>query len=251
MPWISIAPTSYAQRRSGLLREGTGPQVNAALHALLSDRSELVRAAAVPLFRQVDQQTKLALLAPLLSDPSRQVRHAAAIELAGGDLAALDAPTREALTKALGEYMDSRLANADMPEAHMALAGLALSMRKWEEAESAFNQAGKIDPQLEQAWLTLARLRAALGDEAGAEAYLQKGLQYLPQGIGLLFERAALETRARQRRARHRLVPPDHRCRLRQRRCLAWPGRRGLAQPPAGTGHRCGRQGNRIGARLG
>ena len=179
----------------GALREGTGPQVNDALKALLSDRSELVRTAAVPLFRQVDQQTKLALLAPLLGDPSRQVRHAAAIELAGGDLAALDAPTREALTKALGEYMDSRLANADMPEAHMALAGLALSMRKWEEAESAFNQAGKIDPQLEQAWLTLARLRAALGDEAGAEAYLQKGLQYLPQGIGLLFERAALETR--------------------------------------------------------
>jgi tetratricopeptide (TPR) repeat protein len=91
--------------------------------------------------------------------------------------------------------MDSRLANADMPEAHMALAGLALSMRKWEEAESAFNQAGRLDPQLEQAWLTLARLRAALGDDAGAEAYLQRGLHYLPQGIGLLFERAALDTR--------------------------------------------------------
>jgi predicted CXXCH cytochrome family protein len=177
------------------LREGTGPEVNERLKSLLGDKSELVRAAAPALFRRIDPTERAALLTPLLSDPSRAVRQAAAVELAGGNLTALDPPAQKALAAALAEYLESRKANADMPEAHMALGGLALSMRKWDEAEAAFSESARIDPQLEQAWVTLARLRAALGDDQTAEQYLQRGLQYLPKGVDLLFERAALEQR--------------------------------------------------------
>jgi tetratricopeptide (TPR) repeat protein len=100
-----------------------------------------------------------------------------------------------ALKKAVAEYLDSRSANADMPESHMAAAGLALSMRRWEAAEAAFKQAAAMDPQLDAAWLMLGRLRAALGDEQGAEQYLQNGLQYQPRSFALMFERADLESR--------------------------------------------------------
>lgn len=77
----------------------------------------------------------------------------------------------------------------------MALGGLALSTRRWPEAEAAFNQAAQLDPQLEQAWLTLARLRAAMGDTTGAEAYLQKGMGYAPHSVSLLLERGDLDSR--------------------------------------------------------
>ena len=59
-------------------------------------------------------------------------------------------------------------------------------------------RATDLDPQLEQAWLTLARLKSALGDEQGAEAYLQRAMGYLPSSIALLFERGNLEQRKGQ-----------------------------------------------------
>jgi tetratricopeptide (TPR) repeat protein len=100
-----------------------------------------------------------------------------------------------ALKKAVAEYQDSRAANGGMPESHMALAGLALSMRNWANAEAEFNQAAAMDPQLDSAWLMMARLRSALGDEAGAAGYLEKGIGYQPRSIDLMFERASLESR--------------------------------------------------------
>ena len=84
---------------------------------------------------------------------------------------------------------------ADTPEAHMALAGLALSLRNWQAAEAGFNEAAAMDPQLEGAWLMLARLKAAQGDENSAVSYLDKGLARLPQSIALMLERAGGKSR--------------------------------------------------------
>jgi tetratricopeptide (TPR) repeat protein len=161
----------------------------------LKDNSELVRAAAAGLWRDVAPVSKTQILKPLFTDPVRVVRQAAAIELAGSDPAGLSQAEMDALRKAMGEYQASRAANADMPESHMAIAGLALSMRNWPAAEAAFNEAAALDPQLDSSWLMLARLRSALGDEKGAANYLEKGFSYQPRSIDLMFEQAGLESR--------------------------------------------------------
>ncbi len=177
------------------LRDSASPRLKEELLPLLQDESGLVRAAAAGLTRELQPPEKFSALKPLLTDPLRSVRQAAAVELAGIDSAGISPEDSAALDQALTQYRESRMANADMPESHMAIAGLALSMRNWQAAETAFNQAAALDPQLDSAWLMLARLRAALGDEQGAASYLSKGLGHQPQSIDLMFERAGFEQR--------------------------------------------------------
>jgi tetratricopeptide (TPR) repeat protein len=178
-----------------MLARSADPALKQSLAPLLKDRSDLVRAAAAQLFRDSDPGSRATLLGPLLTDPIRTVRHSAARELAPVDPSLFGAADLAGLQKALGEYLQSRQANADMPEAHMAIAGSALAMRRWEAAEAAFRQATDLDPQLDQAWVMLARLRAALGDVPGSESYLAEGLARAPASTGLMFERGNLEAR--------------------------------------------------------
>jgi len=180
----------------GQLRDSGAVGPGGMLTPLLNDPSDLVRAAVAGISRGADGPDRSQQLVPLLADPVRAVRQVAATELAGGEGAGMSEADHAKLNKAVAEYLDSRKANGDMPESHMAQAGLALSMRNWALAEAEFNQAATMDPQLESAWLMLARLRSALGDEAGAALYLGKGLGYLPRSIGLAFERANFESRS-------------------------------------------------------
>ncbi|QIG49017.1 hypothetical protein G5V57_15580 [Nordella sp. HKS 07] len=165
------------------------------LASLFSDQSEIVRAAAIPSARAADPDRRLSILKPLLSDPVRSVRQAAAAELAGESDAITDAETRTAFERALSEYRAAREALADTPESQMALAGLALSLRDWAAAEASFSEAVRLDAQIVGAWVMLARLRSALGDDAGARSYLEAGLAKSPKSIELLLARAEAEIR--------------------------------------------------------
>ncbi|MGE3871519.1 MAG: tetratricopeptide repeat protein [Parvibaculaceae bacterium] len=165
------------------------------LRPLFSDQSEAVRAAAVPATRGADSYQRLLMLEPLLSDPVRGVRQAAAVELAGDSGLIPDGGTRAAFERALSEYRAARQAFADTPESRMALGGLALTLRDWGAAETAFREAARLDAQLTGAWMVLAELRSALGDEAGARNYLEAGLAKSPKNVDLLLARAEAERR--------------------------------------------------------
>jgi predicted CXXCH cytochrome family protein len=175
---------------------GAVSQADAAL--LLKDEDPLVRAAAAGAIRHIPAAERIGLLTPLLSDPVRSVRQTAAIEIAGAGVAALPAADDEKFRAALQEYLDSRLANADTPEGHMAIGGMALSRRKWDDAEAAFRTAAEMDPQLVQAWLVLSEIREARGDAVGTEAALTAAIAASPGSIDLLLARAGFEAR-RQR----------------------------------------------------
>jgi len=165
---------------------------------LLKDEDALVRTATVGAIRHIPAADRVSLLTPLLSDPLRSVRQTAAIEIAGAGVAALPPADDSKFRAALQEYLDSRLANADTPEGHMAIGGMALSRRKWDDAEAAFRTAAEMDPQLTQAWLVLAQIREARGDAAGTEAALTAAVSAAPENIELLLARAGFEAR-RQR----------------------------------------------------
>jgi predicted CXXCH cytochrome family protein len=165
---------------------------------LLTDGDPLVRAAAAGALRHIPAAERAGLLTPLLSDPVRSVRQTAAIEIAGAGIAALAGADDAKFRTALQEYLDSRLANADTPEGHIAIGGMALSRRRWDDAETAFRTAAEMDPQLSQAWLVLAEIREARGNAAGTEAALTEAIAASPANIDLLLARAGFEAR-RQR----------------------------------------------------
>jgi predicted CXXCH cytochrome family protein len=214
-PGIARATALRAVAGDGLLSAD-----DAAL--LLKDEDGLVRAAAAGALRHIPAAERAGLLTPLLRDPLRIVRQTAAIELAGAGVAALPKADDGAFRSALQEYLDSRLANADTPEGHMAIGGMALSRRQWDEADKAFATAVEMDPQLVQAWLVLSQIREARGDAVGTEAALTSAVAASPNNIDLLVARAGFE--ARQQRTDDALAWYKRAIALDENRAEAWLG---------------------------
>lgn len=152
--------------------------------ALLSDRDPLVRAAAVLALRSLPPGERLVVLTPLLTDPLRSVREAAARALL--DVAAGASPAPAALEVALDEWREALRLRADFPETHLQIGGAALTMRDFRGALGAFRQAVRLDPQLVDAWSIIVRLLAALGDAEGAVAAYAEGVAANPGHPALL-----------------------------------------------------------------
>ena len=84
------------------------------------------------------------------------------------------------MANAMIEYQNSLLANTDFPEVQMQLAGLAMTTRQFSAAQQALKTALKMDPQLLQAWQTLADIQTALGRHHEATSTLEAALQNNP-----------------------------------------------------------------------
>lgn len=183
-------------RATALNALGSAGSLNAAdAEQLLQDADPLVRAAATGAVRQIDVQDRIGLLMPLLTDASRSVRQRSAVEIAGAGVAMLPETEDAAYRKGLQDFIDARMANADTPESHVALGGLALSRRQWDQAQQAFTTAVEMDPQMTSAWLVLAQLAEARGNAKGASDALTSGLAAAPRNVDLLLARGDLDAR--------------------------------------------------------
>ena len=151
---------------------------------LLADPDPLVRAAAATAQRARAPEARLAALAPALSDPVRMVRIAAA----GAMLDAVSAIPPEAgaaLRGPMTEWQAAQVAQADFPETHLRIGGVALTMRDWEGALAGFREAVTLDPQLVDAWSMLVRVDAALERPDRARATLAEALAANPGNAAL------------------------------------------------------------------
>jgi predicted CXXCH cytochrome family protein len=179
---------------AGLIPPTGDPAVASRLAALLQDPDPLVRAAAMAPMVGLAPPVRLQLLARSLSDPVRAVRIAAARAL----VEATPPPgSREAaaLTSAQQELAAALVLNADFPEAQLQVGGIGLRTRDWRLAEAAFAEAAALDPQLLDAWTMVVRIRATLGDDAGARSALAAALAANPGAPGLLSLEADLASR--------------------------------------------------------
>jgi hypothetical protein len=95
----------------------------------------LVRSAVPRGFPVAPPRVILQAAAPLLSDPVRAVRIAAARELAGTDLLALAPGQQTAFVKAAAELVAAEMVDAERPEAHLNLGPLDMRRRNLTEAE--------------------------------------------------------------------------------------------------------------------
>ena len=153
--------------------------------AATRDADAEVRAAAAASLESVDASLRVPTLAPLLRDPVRAVRIAAARSLAPLPHDQFDAPTRQAFDAALAEYIAAQKVALDMPGPNLNLGALYARIGRDAEAEAAYRAALKIDPDFTPARANLAQFYAERGRLPDAEKVLREGLQREP-GIGEL-----------------------------------------------------------------
>jgi predicted CXXCH cytochrome family protein len=173
-------------RASALARLEKRPDVDvAAIAPLLGDASPFVRRTALALLGHADDATRLAVVPPLLADPVRTVRSAAALALM--DLAdrALPSSSRPAFDAAFGEFVAEQQFNGDRPEAQQNLGQAWLQRGRLDEAERAFGEARRLDPRFVPAYVNLSEVLRFRQNERAAEHVLREGLGIEPSSAVL------------------------------------------------------------------
>lgn len=177
-------PQQSAVARATALARMPPPVDGAALArvtALLADPDPLLRSTAVEALAANPVAQRARWLVPLLQDPVRGVRMAAARGLAAVPAGAWSAPDRAHFERALAEYMAAQQFNADRPESYNNLGTLYADQGAWLQAEAALQKALAIDPLLAISALNLADVYREMGREADAQALLRGVLRREPR----------------------------------------------------------------------
>ncbi|MEW7989770.1 MAG: multiheme c-type cytochrome [Candidatus Thiodiazotropha sp.] len=148
--------------------------------SLLFDESAWIRVGAVNLLVMSSAENKNKKLLPLLIDTVKSVRLAAVKAFLNSNQESMSFSDDVAVKMALKEYQQSLYDKADFPETQMVIGGVALTTKNISAAISAFKQAVRMDPQLIQAWIMLARIQAALGNTAEVKHTLNKAISANP-----------------------------------------------------------------------
>lgn len=161
----------------------------------LSSDDPMVRAAALDALEAVEPGVRLQLAFNLLKDPVRAVRIKAIATLASVPMDGLTAEQRTVFEKAIDEYVEAQLANADRPEAHLNIGLLYAQIERFGEAETEYQTAIKLQPSFVPAYVNLSDLYRMQGKDDEGERLLREALKLSPQNaevyhaLGLLLVR--------------------------------------------------------------
>jgi predicted CXXCH cytochrome family protein len=207
-------------RATALLESGRFPspaQQQVAGELLASD-DPLIRIGAVAAFANVDPMQRVARLQPVLNDPVKAVRMAAAQQLALVPLHSVPAELRTALGTLFEEYAQSLRYNADMPESLSNLALFQAAQGETAAAEKSLHSALKIAPRYLPAMLNLADTYRAQGHDNVGETLLRDAVATYPDSadahhmLGLLLVRTRrMEQSVAELQQAARLAPDNAR----------------------------------------
>jgi Flp pilus assembly protein TadD len=174
-------------RATALSMLGRAPTRNtpSVLQAALVSDDPLVRLGAIEGADLLDESSRHRMVVPSLGDAVRSVRLEAARALASVPRQLFTTEQAASLEKAIAEYRDAQLANADWPESHVNLGLLDIARGQFPEAERSYQTALKLDPLFTRAYVNLADLYRAEGRDAEGEALLRRGLENLPDDPAL------------------------------------------------------------------
>ena len=145
------------------------------------DLDPLLRASAATSLEGLAVTSRLQYLGPLLTDPVRAVRIAAARSLSTVPGDQMDAKIRSAFEAALAEYVAVQSLTLDMPGSHFNLAVVYENTGRRDLAEQHYLGSLKVDPDFTAARANLARLYSGTARNADAERLLVEGLKRMPQ----------------------------------------------------------------------
>ncbi len=176
----SLQPAVVRATALALLRPYRGDAARSAFEQAVEADDPLVRYTAASNLHAPTARELARALAPLLLDPIRGVRLAAAIRMAETPAGSLQPYQREALDAALREFeaaMEYALPNAI---AAFNLGNLAATRRDSAAAETYYRAANEADASFQPARLNLARLLFSRGDHDEAEALYREVLRAEP-----------------------------------------------------------------------
>ncbi|MCV2891256.1 multiheme c-type cytochrome [Ruegeria aquimaris] len=151
------------------------------LTPLLADSDPLVRSGAVAMQRPLSAEARAARLIPLLQDPLRTVRIAAAKELIDLPQGALTRSQAAIWREGAGELQRTLATRLDFPETHLVLGGMALRLRNMPAAARAFREVVEMDPQRAEAWPILIEVTELTEGRDAARRLLRQALSVLPE----------------------------------------------------------------------
>jgi tetratricopeptide (TPR) repeat protein len=156
-----------------------------AIYRGLEDTDPAVRVEALKALLTYPGQQRLAAV-PLLSDPVRSVRAAAARTLAVV-LGRLDEAGRDAFEKAKEDLLQKQSAIFDRAAGHMALALFYSDLGDTEKAEAAYRMAAKVEPEFVPSRINLAELLYNANRPGEAEQAFREAVEsaMMPENEGL------------------------------------------------------------------
>lgn len=163
-----------------------------------ADRDPLLRLGAIEALQGVDPTARVGPIAPLLRDPVRAVRIAAANALASAPASEWTPPDRAALAAALAEWRAAQMANADRPEARVNLGALHAQLGERDAAHAEYEAALRLGPWFVPAYLNLADLLREEGRDDEAEPLLRRALEIAPDSADAQHALGLLLVRRRQ-----------------------------------------------------
>ncbi|MGB1389905.1 MAG: cytochrome c3 family protein [Paracoccaceae bacterium] len=176
-PGIARATALYLMQGSGQ------PMAVEALRPLMADPDPIIRGEAAALVAEAERAT---LLTPLLADPVRSVRIAAARQMLSVDPNGLSRSQIALLREAMADWRRSISNKLDFPETHLVMGGMALTTRNYPAAEAAFRETVRLDPQRAEAWSILVRMVHATRGLDAARAVLREALDKVPDDPALV-----------------------------------------------------------------
>ena len=153
---------------------------------LLRDPDPLVRRGAAAIQQAAPVADRISRLMPILLNDRLSVRIAAAKQMLDVPSSDLSRSQQVILNAALKDWQDSLSTKLDAPETHIVLGGMALTLRNFEAAQSAFSTVVDLDPQRGEAWVMLVRLTQVLDGTEAAQNILKRAMSRLPSHLPLL-----------------------------------------------------------------
>ena len=172
------------------------PGLEALIVRLVESPDPIIRSSAVRASEALPLVRRYQILRVLLGDTNRSVVTELATALAAVPLNQIPSGDAFALEKVFRDYLEIQLQDLDLPSVQARLGNFYLGRGDTEAAEASYRAALKIDPESVGAYINLADLKRAQGDERSARAVLVEALDLIPSEPSLLHALGLLEVRA-------------------------------------------------------
>ncbi len=175
------APAIVRATAASRLRLADAPRSAELVAALQADPNALVR-WGIARAMQASQPGFVAVHAPpMLNDPVRSVRLAAASALAALDPVLLPAGSYANVQAGLDEYIAVQRVNNERPESHVNIANVQRLQGRAEQAEQSYRTAIRLNPSFVPAYVNLADLLRLTDREQEAESILRQAIAVEPE----------------------------------------------------------------------
>ena len=198
---LASDPTQAAIVRAtamSLFGRDPGPRGRQVLAENARARDPLLRLGAVEALTGMAPGFRIVIGGPLLDDPVRAVRVAAARAMAAVPPQTVPADLRGALRRATDDFLAAQRSAIELPATHLNLGNFYGEQGRFAEAEAAFRTALGLEPAFNAARLNLADLYRARGRDDRGEDLLREAVAIDPDdgdaqhALGLLLVRQGL-----------------------------------------------------------